>query len=186
MHLESTLSALIKAKKINNYILCFVIQKDRNAELPLNKAFCKFIGQDLTAFLAQKFGTIASKENFVFCGQSFGGLTALGLEMYCPNTIGTIICQSASLWFDKQDVVLAHFCSHLPSSKFYYSYGIAEQSYITEKGSRFKELLKHNPNCKFNTFAGGHDYLSWQDDLIETLKSFCKYKTADKTAKLER
>lgn len=172
MHLEQTISQSAKNGDIDDYILCFIMQKDRNVELPMNKIFCKFICEDLYVFLKNKFNIDNAKDNFVFCGQSFGGLTALYIEMYFPNVFGKIICQSASLWYDKKDEILKHFAKKEIVSNLYYSYGNCEKSFIADKGICFKDFLKNLPKCKFNIFGGGHDYLSWEKDLLGALKFF--------------
>lgn len=168
MHLGDCLS---NDKDINEYIVCYILQKNRNIELPMNKRFCKFITIDLIKFLSSKFNLTSDKNNFVFCGQSFGGLTALYIDMYFPNRIGTLICQSASLWYDKKDEILDHYKNNNVNSKMYYSYGNCEKPFITDKGILFKDFLSGNKGNKFKIFAGGHDYISWQKDILNALKN---------------
>lgn len=168
MHLGNCLA---NDKDIDEYIICYILQKNRNLELPMNKNFCKFITADLINYLTSKFNLTKDKNNFVFCGQSFGGLTALYIDMYFSNKIGTLICQSASLWYDKQDEIINHYKNNNVKSKMYYSYGNCEKPFITDKGILFKNILSNNKCNKFNIFAGGHDYVSWQKDILNALKN---------------
>lgn len=157
-------------KSLSNIILCYVLQKNRNTELPNNKSFCKFISIDLLNFLYKKLNISNDKENFIFCGQSFGGLTALGIDMYYPDRIGTIICQSASLWNDKRNKIFNYYKSNKIKSNMYFSYGNCEINQITNTCEKFKDVIKQK-NFYFKIFSGGHDYISWKNDLITTLKS---------------
>lgn len=158
-------------KSLSNIILCYVLQKNRNTELPNNKSFCKFISIDLLNFLSKELNIPNVKENFIFCGQSFGGLTALGIDMYFPDRIGTIICQSASLWNDKGNRIRNYYKHNKIKSHMYFSYGNCEIFQITDTCARFKDAIRQK-NFYFRIFSGGHDYLSWKNDLISTLKSF--------------
>lgn len=170
MNLGCQLVGLSNELHIQNYIICYILQKDRNIELPMNKQFCEFICIDLINYLADKLKCSLSKDDLVFCGQSFGGLTALYIEKYFPNIFGAIICQSASLWYDKENEIIEYFKNNKILSKLYYSYGNCEKTFISEKGKLFKEILANDPNCNFNIYPGGHDYLSWQDDILNALK----------------
>ena len=158
--------------KDKNLIICYIVQKDRNQELPLNKKFCKFVSHDIVNYLTDKFAATYNPDNFIFWGQSFGGLAAIGLDMYCPNRIGTIICQSASLWWDKEQKIINFYSKHKPNCRFYYSYGVCENNFITNDGARFKSFLAPVKQCRFNIFAGGHDYISWLNDLMFAMKNF--------------
>ena len=52
----------------------------------------------------------------------------------------------------------------------YFSYGNCEINQITDTCEKFKDVIKQK-NFYFKIFSGGHDYISWKNDLITTLKS---------------
>ncbi len=170
LNLEETLNTLAESGKIDEYIICYVIQKNRNKELVFNKKFCEFLCLELPKFLSEK-KLIRDNNNLIFSGQSFGAITALCLEMYFPNVYKTIISQSASLWTDENNEILKYFKVHKIQSKLYYSYGKFEGWFIKDKGKKFKNIIKQNLHCKFKIFGGDHNFISWREDLIDALKS---------------
>ena len=174
INLGQTLTKLAIEQGLDQYIICYINHKNRSEELFLNKKFAKFISVELTELISKKLGIPFNKDNFVFSGQSYGGLMALTIAMYFPERIGTIISQSASLGYDKKDTAVKYFASHKPKTKLYYSFGNNEIPFIKDKGILFKDFLKDSADCAFNIFSGGHNYISWQDDLIYALQNFVK------------
>lgn len=174
MHLESKLNELMLKNAIEPMIMCFIVQKDRNTELPMNKSFVSFIANDLPKFLQGKAIVENKKENFIFFGNSYGGLTGLYIDMHESNKIGTIICQSPSLWFDEKNEIINYYMQNNLSSNLYFSYGNCEIKLITEKAKKFNVVIKKDPLSICRVFRGEHEYFAWQDDLIYALKKLYK------------
>ncbi len=155
--------------EIDDYLVCFVMQQDRNEELP-NKNFAEFIARELTAYLADKKLVESNKNNLYFWGQSFGGLTALYIDEYFSEFIGNVICSSPSLWF-KNNKFLDYYKENVPKTNFYLSYGNADFSAIKTKT---KSLAEYIAPTATTIFKGGHDYVSWCSNLKTLL---CLLKT---------
>lgn len=173
MQLHQHLAHLASAGKSQQYIVCYVMQKDRLKELENNKDYCKFLGQELPAHLVSQ-KIVASSEDLILYGQSIGGLAALNTERYCPASFGTIISQSASIWCDKSGELGKYFKNNCPICKLYFSLGNCEISLIKNIDIKFKNYLKNKKNCKFRMFSGGHNFISWLEDLLKYLKNINK------------
>ncbi len=154
--------------EIDNFLVCFVMQQDRNVELP-NKDFAKFVACELTAYLTDK-KLAKSKQNLYFWGQSFGGLTALYIDEYFSDFIGNIICSSPSLWF-KNNKFLDYYKENAPKTNFHLSYGNADFGAIKTKTKILAEYIKP---LETTIFKGGHDYVSWDLDFLNTIRTLKK------------
>jgi len=140
LNLEQTLADLSVKGEIDEYIICYVVQKNRSEELVFNKKFCEFLSIELPKFLKEK-KFIIDNCNLIFSGQSFGAITALCLEMYFPGVYKTIISQSASLWIDRKDEILNYFKNNKIQSKLYYSFGNVEGWFIKDKGCLLHSVM---------------------------------------------
>lgn len=174
LHLESLLYKKMEEKTIKPQIMCFIIQKDRNIELPMNKSFSAYVAEELVCYLYEKGLVLQGADNYTFFGSSYGGLAGQYIQMYYGDKIGKIICQSSSLWYDKEDEILNYYQNKNFVGRLYYSYGNCEAPFITDKGQQFEDILTKREDCRFVIFEGGHEYFAWQDDLINALKYFDK------------
>lgn len=161
--------------EIDNFLVCFVMQQDRNAELP-NKNFAKFVASELTAYLKDKKLVKSNKNNFYFWGQSFGGLTALYIDEFFSEFISNVICSSPSLWY-KNNKFLDYYKQNAPKTNFYLSYGNADFAAIKTKTKILADYIK---SVDATIFKGGHDYVSWNLDFLNTIRTFKTEKKNEK------
>ncbi len=155
-----------QVNKIDNFLVCFIMQQNRNEELP-NINFANFIASELTQFLIENNYVKSDKNNFYFWGQSFGGLTALYIDKNFSDYIGNVICSSPSLWF-KNNKFLDYYKENAPKTNFYLNYGNADFKPIKNKTEILANYIKP---IETTIFKGGHDYLSWNNCFLHTLKN---------------
>ncbi len=157
------------AEQINekdNFLVCFVMQQDRSKELP-NKDFAEFVAKELTSYLITKQLVKLNKNNFYFWGQSFGGLTALYIDAFFSDFIGNVICSSPSLWYENNNF-LVYYKDNPTKTNFYLNYGNADFKPIKNKTKILAEFIKP---AHTSIFKGGHDYVSWNLALLNTLNT---------------
>ncbi len=161
--------------EIDNFIVCFVLQQDRSKELPF-KDFAEFVSREITSYLINNKLAKPDKQNFYFWGQSFGGLTALYIDEYFSDFIGNIVCSSPSLWF-KNNKFLDYYEKNAPKTNFCLSYGNADFKPIQNKTKILAEYIK-----PLNTtiYKGGHDYVSWNIDFLNTIRTLKMEKKNEK------
>ncbi len=163
------------AEQINekdDFLVCFIMQQDRSKELPY-KNFAEFIACELTAYLTNKKFVEPNKNNFYFWGQSFGGITSLYIDEFFSNYIGNVICSSPSLWF-KNNKFLDYYKENPTKTNFYLNYGNADFKPIQNKTKILAEYIKP---AHTSIFKGGHDYVSWNIALLNTLNTISLIKT---------
>lgn len=163
------LDDLIQNELKLNMIVVGILQKDQNKELAYNMYFAEFIVNTFSKKLKEEYKI----KDMIFFGNSFGALCGLNVACFSKNPFKYIICQSPSFYLDNKENYGRNFQQYITLPLYgniIISYGNCEQNEIMQKPiSNFKKKVKYK-KLSFHTFFGGHDYLSWRDDLKENLK----------------
>ena len=188
------LDNLIDAEMIPPVIAVFISNPPPNTitrwnDLCCNETYTQFIADNLIPWVHANFPTSHKPENNVLIGASFGGLAAVFLGLRYPHVIGNIMAQSGAFFWrppeDKEDDWLMKQFSMEPKHnlKFCLNVGCTETALTFNKGASILNSNRHlrdvliakGYSVLYNEYAGGHDYICWQDALPEALmKIFSK------------
>lgn len=163
------LDDLIQQELKLNMIIVGVLQKDRNEELPYNMHFADFILNALTNKIKEEYKI----KDMIYFGNSYGALCGLNIACFSKNPFKYLICQSPSLYLDEKENYGRNFQQYISLPLYgniIISHGNCETKDMMQKPiAELKKKIKYD-KISFHTFSGGHDFLSWRDDLRETLK----------------
>ncbi len=160
------LSALIRAKKIDPFIMVFIDPKDRMKEYWANDDYAKFLAEEVVPVIDAKYKTIKSRDGRAVLGASLGGITALNVGLKYPNIFGRIGGQSSSFWIDNERVVkdLEKLDGKTPY-KFYFDDGTLEG---VEDSRKVVKLLKEKGfDVTYVEGETGHNWTAWRDRLAD-------------------
>ncbi len=163
------LDDLIQHELKLDMIVVGILQKDRTKELPYNMYFAEFIVNTLSNKLKEEYNI----NDMIFLGNSYGALCGLNVACFSKNPFKYLICQSPSLYLDEKENYGRNFQQYITLPLYgniIISHGNCEPNETMQKPiSNLKKKVKYK-KISFHTYSGGHDYLSWRDDLRETLK----------------
>ncbi|MCP4320649.1 MAG: DUF3327 domain-containing protein [Alteromonadales bacterium] len=181
------LDNLIASKKIPATIAVFIDNPNRAArgkELPPNPKFADFMATELLPFIKKRTASIATSENTILSGSSYGGLASSFVAFQYPHLFGAVLAQSASFWWSPKDEngdvtedqwLTREFAKEKGKSiRFYFNAGIFETGYfpidILESNRHFRDvLIAKDYSFTYEELSGGHDYFSWREGLSQGL-----------------
>lgn len=182
---------LLAAKKIPPVVVALVAnQGTRDRDLTMNAAFADFVATELVPRMRTKYRAGLTAASTIVTGSSFGGLCSIYTGLHHSDVIGSVLAQSAALWFrpgdldrelrDSEDSTRL-FATAVASPKlplrFYLDVGLFEtdvRNDILATNRRMNDVLRAKGYpVRYVEYSGGHDYLWWQstipDALIELL-----------------
>lgn len=145
--------------------------------------FSQALVEDLLPLLYRHFA-LASSTAVVLCGQSLGGLCALHTSLLYPDVFQSLILQSGSYWwcdyrhsnlFKGQtqrflDLVPQHLAQSQKRTRLLISAGQCESDMREDSLQLYRELNAQQ-SVQYQIFAGGHDAVNWQHDLVTGLRN---------------
>lgn len=166
---------LVKAKRIQPFVMVFIDPKDRMKEYWANDDYAKFLATEVVPLIDDKFWIISlnARENRGIIGASLGGITAIHTALKYPQIFGRIGGQSCSFWIDNERVV--EDIEKLNGStkfRFYLDDGMLEGVEDTRK---VVGILKQNGfDVTYNEAEAGHNWTAWKDRLADAYLSIWK------------
>lgn len=127
----------------------------RNAELPHNPKYTRFIAKELVPLVREKYGISRDPKQAVIRGCSLGGIGSTSVGMAYPEVFGNVLSQSGSYWWtptvDRGDRERFYReLGWLPSQfatgkklplKFYLELGSEEGAGLTQANRQFRDIL---------------------------------------------
>jgi enterochelin esterase family protein len=162
--------------------LVFVSHVDaahRHAELTCNRAFARFVAEDVLLWAARRAGTDPNVAQAI-CGLSLSGLQAAYTASSFPGRFDKVVAQSGSFWWlhgrefewpeargrfwlSVGDEETASGVSHPPSSLWQ---GVSQIDGV--RGAA--EMLEANgAEVKLRLYRGGHAMAPWKEELGDAL-----------------
>ena len=96
---------LLKAGKIQPFLIVFLDPKDRMKEYWANDDYAKFLAEEVVPVIDSKYNTIKNRDGRAVMGASLGGITAVNVALRYPQVFGRIGGQSSSFWIDNERIV---------------------------------------------------------------------------------
>lgn len=165
----------------------------RGRELPCNADFADAMALELLPWVRAQAPVAADPQRVVVAGASYGGLAAAWLGLRHPQLFGRVLSLSGSFWWSPEaapggsapslddrregEWLTQQFAqAQLGDVSFVLSAGLFERSApndgpgILETTRHLRDVLRARGKAvQHREFAGGHDYLAWQRELIEGL-----------------
>ncbi|MBL8271168.1 alpha/beta hydrolase-fold protein [Steroidobacter sp.] len=127
----------------------------RNAELPHNPKYTRFIAKELVPLVRSKYGLTRDPKQAVIRGCSLGGIGSTSVGMAYPEVFGNVLSQSGSYWWtptvDRGDRERFYKeLGWLPSQfatgkklplKFYLELGSEEGAGLMQANRQFRDIL---------------------------------------------
>ncbi|SDS35959.1 enterochelin esterase [Microlunatus soli] len=148
-------------------------------ELTAHDPFVSFLADELLPWAARRWPLTDDPTRTLIAGQSLGGLTALYAALTRPHRFGTVLAQSASLWWrpgmpsrpcpDADGRWLADLfgaAERLPT-KVQLQVGLQEGSMVRHTRELDAVLRGRAVPVSRVEFNGGHDYACWRTGLID-------------------
>ncbi|WP_027659628.1 enterochelin esterase domain-containing protein [Salinispora fenicalii] len=130
----------------------------RMADLSIDGAMSEEVVTLLLPWLRNRVPVSADPRDVVLTGESLGGLTALKTAFDHPESVGTALSQSASLW---QHDLLDRAAAAGPV-RLFLTVGVLEPT-LLEPHRRLREALAASPpTVAYREFQGGHDMAWWR------------------------
>lgn len=126
---------------------------------------------------------LAGPDQRVVAGQSLGGTAALVLLLRHPESVGAVISQSPSLWWEpdaavspaslgerQRDWLTSRFDRiSPPSARVLLSVGTLETASVAHVAELHVLLSSRGVRSEFTAVTGGHDFLWWRGELLRSL-----------------
>lgn len=165
----------------------------RGRELPCNADFADAMALELLPWVRAQAPVATDPQRVVVAGASYGGLASAWLGLRHPRVFGRVLSLSGSFWWSPNAVPgggapslddrregewLTQQFAHAPLGdvSFVLSAGLFERSApndgpgILETTRHLRDVLRaRGKTVQHREFAGGHDYLAWQRELVEGL-----------------
>lgn len=174
----ATAERLVEEGTIPSAVLVLVSHRDRNAELPPNEPFVRFVADTLFPALEARYDVAADPSRSTVVGSSLGGLAALYLGFRLPRRFGSVIAQSGAYWWSPPGDQEGPWLSRLlasrghPALRVYLDAGILETQPARGDASMLgltqqlrNVLCARGDDVAYRTFPAGHMYEGWRATL---------------------
>lgn len=189
---HNTIEQLINDKKIDPVIAVFVTPPNRHkpevpnrmTEYGLNDDYVKFFTEELVDFIDSKYSTMASKEERLVIGDSYGGLISLYIGFSRPDIFKNVYSQSGYHSFRKNSLTRKVLETDKKELNIYLDSGTYERnvgaSFLPDGERDFllgnrkmnQALNKKGYNHIYKEYPEGHTWGNWRRHLIDALKHF--------------
>lgn len=159
--------SLVKAGKVEPFIMVFVDYKERSKEYWATDEYAKFLAEEVVPAIDAKYRTIADRESRGIIGASLGGVTSLWTAMKYPKVFGRVGAQSASFWIDNGRVEkeLEKLDPSVNKFRFFLDDGTLEG---VDDSRRVNVLLRGKGfDVKYVEGQSGHNWTSWSERIDE-------------------
>jgi glucoamylase len=155
---------LLKANKLQPFIMVFLDAGDRMKEYWANDEYAKFLAEEVVPVIDAKYKTIKSREGRAVLGISLGGITSVNVGLIYPKVFSRIGGQSASWWIDDQRIIkkLDKFAGKFT---FYFDHGTQEDFDVAKKAVDI--LRKKGFDVVYKESDAGHNWTAWRDRLAD-------------------
>ncbi len=152
----------------------------RGEELPCNADFWRAIIDELLPKVADITPFTDDPTRTVVAGQSYGGLAGMFAALTRPDRFALVASQSGSFWWpqmphgDTQGPLGGRIAEMLadqvvPSFRADMTVGIHE-GHMPANNERIADMLRtRGIDVRYSEFDGGHEWLCWRGDLVESL-----------------
>lgn len=186
-HAPAMLDYLISQKKIEP-LVCVMIQNPdpnpvtRARDLACHEPFFRFLAMELVPWASNRFNATREPDRTIVTGASMGGLAAAYAALSYPNIFGNVLAQSGVYWWPIQGNAdwLIHRYIESPKLdlRFFLDVGIMETvptfgngPSILNSSKTLRDVLRTKGySVSYVEYAGGHDYISWQETLAVGLQ----------------
>ncbi|WP_234362934.1 enterochelin esterase [Streptomyces formicae] len=146
--------------------------------------YVHFLADELLPWAAGRWPLTTDPARTVVAGQSLGGLTALYAGLLRPDRFGTVLAQSASLWWrpglpygvpdlepsDELPWLVSRFVElPRPRLRIHLDAGLHEGAMVDYSRALYEQLAARGDPVTFGTYNGGHDYACWRGCLADGL-----------------
>lgn len=185
------LDNLIYAKKIPPVMAVFISNPPPNSitrwiDYACNEKYTTFVAKELIPWAQTHFHASTDPRDNSIIGASFGGLAALFLGLKYSETVGNVISQSGFFsWRPQNDLengwLMREFIkSPKQNLKCYLDIGSLETALTFNNGASLLSTNRHmrdvlkakGYDVLYTEYAGGHDYICWQNTLPNALLNF--------------
>lgn len=164
---------LLKAGKIQPFIIVFLDPKDRMKEYWANDDYAKFLAEEVVPVIDSKYKTVKNRDGRAVLGASLGGITAVHVGLKYPHVFGRIGGQSVSWWIDNERVVKdLQKLDSTTKFKIYIDDGTLEG---VEDSRKAVEILKSKGfEVTYIEGEAGHNWTAWRDRLADAFIALSK------------
>lgn len=159
--------SLVKAGKVEPFIMVFIDYKERNKEYWATDEYAKFLAEEVVPEIDKRYRTVADRNGRGVIGASLGGVTSLWTAMKYPQIFSRVGAQSASFWIDNGRVEkeLEKLDPATNNFRFYIDDGTLEG---VEDSRGVNVLLRGKGfDIKYVEGQTGHNWTSWRDRLAD-------------------
>jgi enterochelin esterase-like enzyme len=108
-------------------------------------------------------------------GASLGGLMALYTGMRLPGIFGKVLSQSGAFRFLNLEFVLTDLVRNLPRPELQVWMDVGRFEWLLVGNQEMHALLEAKGyNVSYREFSGGHNHISWRDDVARGLEMLFK------------
>ncbi|MBC7810340.1 MAG: esterase family protein [Burkholderiales bacterium] len=105
-------------------------------------------------------------------GASMGGLMSLYSGLRVPHIFGKVLTQSGAFHIGHHETVVYELIHSTDVKPLNIWMDVGQYEYLLgTNDSMYKLLQNKGYNVDFNVFAGGHNYMSWRDDVWRGLEA---------------
>jgi glucan 1,4-alpha-glucosidase len=158
---------LVKAGKIQPFIMVFIDPRDRTKEYWANDDWADFVANEVVGEVDKRYNTIKSRDGRALLGASLGGITSVWIGLKHPDKFARLGGQSSSFWVDNERVVksLSKLDASKTKFKFYFDDGTLEG---VEDTRRVNVMLRGKGySVTYIEGETGHNWTSWRDRLAD-------------------
>ncbi|SDP28512.1 enterochelin esterase [Streptomyces sp. cf386] len=156
----------------------------RSRELGAREEFVSFLADELLPWAAGRWSLDTDPRRTVVAGQSLGAMTALYAGYLRPDRFGTVLAQSASLWwrpglpprsgpkplaFGAPWLVTRFAAAEPRPVTVRLDVGLHEGSMVEHSRALYEVLRAAGYRVTYGEFNGGHDYVCWHGALADGL-----------------
>lgn len=160
----------------------------RRREYTFHQPFLEFITQELLPWIRLHYHVTSDPAQSVIGGLDLSAVSATLLALRHPELFGNVLAQSGhfeeKLPEDTEHERVANLVTSLPTApvRFHLDVGLLETQQFPDGGPsllvsnrHLRQLLQaRHYRIHYKEFSGGHDYLCWQETLVDGLLALCK------------
>lgn len=182
--LAPVLNRAVAAGAMPPAVVVFIDSLDfdaRSRELPCNRTFWEAVIGELIPQISAETPFTSDSRRTVVAGQSYGGLAAVFAGLEFPQRFGLVSSQSGSFWWPE----MSHAGHMGPAggriAELVENYEVSpDLTVVMTVGRREGDMPAHNRHVaellrergavvSLDEFDGGHDWVCWRGDLVESL-----------------
>lgn len=178
---------LIAHGKIPPTIVVMILNPSPNTvtrlrDLACYEPFCNYVAHELIPWVRKNYHVTSDPHQTVITGASLGGVASAFMGLIHSNIFGNVLAQSGAYWWlinGEQDWLIHQYVkSPKLNLKFFLDVGSLETVPTFANGlsilnaNRYLRdvLLAKGYPVKYIEFAGGHDYICWQETFAQGIE----------------